>query len=251
MTGRGFLVVRRELEFLGRTTYRSKDGESTLYFGVNCECITSIFESWSESVKIRGTGIMLQLKDLRKEAVKKFDEEPLTGAVEQRYRRVLDQLAWTALSRADLSFSISFLFHFQAKSNPAVEHCRRTFLKWLTMHLHFVQRMPATQSSYVEEPKEVISFCDASWIWIPFLESLSSTRSVASKSFRGRTKFQLYHLLRLKSFPLLKQPKKWYLLEVVANSDSGNLDQGSNWIRNYFNLIQQESDLDTIQGEDK
>ena len=39
----------------------------------------------------------------------------------------------------------------------------RTFLKWLAMHLHFVQRMPATQCPYVGEPKEVISFCDASW----------------------------------------------------------------------------------------
>ena len=78
------------MEFLGRTIYyRSKDGESALYFGVSRQYMTSIFESWGESVKIGGTGVMPKLEDLHKEAVKKFGEEPLTGAAEQRYRRVL------------------------------------------------------------------------------------------------------------------------------------------------------------------
>ena len=163
VTGRIPCRKKGALEFLGRTIYRSKDGESALYFGVNRQYMTSIFESWGESVKIGGTGIMPKLEDLHKEAVKKFSEEPLTGAAEQRYRRVLGQLAWAALSRADLSFPISFLSRFQAKPNPAAEHCMRTFLKWLAMHLHFVQRMPATQCPYVGEPREVISFCDASW----------------------------------------------------------------------------------------
>ena len=35
---------------------------------------------------------MPKLEDVHKEAVKKFGEEPLTGAAEQRYRRVLGQL---------------------------------------------------------------------------------------------------------------------------------------------------------------
>ena len=163
VTGRIPSRKKGALEFLGRTIYRSKDGESALYFGVNRQYMTSIFESWGESVKTGGTGIMPKLEDLHKEAVKKFGEEPLTGAAEQRYRRVLGQLAWAALSRADLSFPISFLSRFQAKPNPAAEHCMRMFLKWLAMHLHFVQRMPATQCPYVGKPKEVISFCDASW----------------------------------------------------------------------------------------
>ena len=111
----------------------------------------------------QGLPTRLRLEDVHKEAVKKFGEEPLTGAAEQRYRRVLGQLAWAALSRADLSFPISFLSRFQAKPNPAAEHCMRTFLKWLALHLHFVQRMPASQCPYAGEPKEVVSFCDASW----------------------------------------------------------------------------------------
>ena len=162
VTGRILRQKKGALEFLGRTIYRSKDGESALYFGVNREYMTGIFESWGESVKTGGTSLMPKLEDVHKEAVKKFGEEPLTGAAEQRYRRVLGQLAWAALSRADLSFPISFLSRFQAKPNPAAEHCMRTFLKWLALHLHFVQRMPASQCPYAGEPKEVVSFCDAS-----------------------------------------------------------------------------------------
>ena len=163
VTGRILRQKKGALEFLGRTIYRSKDGESALYFGVNRQYMTGIFESWGESVKTGGTSLMPKLEDVHKEAVKKFGEEPLTGAAEQRYRRVLGQLAWAALSRADLSFPISFLSRFQAKPNPAAEHCMRTFLKWLALHLHFVQRMPASQCPYAGEPKEVVSFCDASW----------------------------------------------------------------------------------------
>ena len=106
---------------------------------------------------------MPKLEDVHKEFVKKFGEEPLTEKGIQRYRRVLGQLAWTALSRADLSFSISFLSRFQAKSNPAAEHCMRVFMKWLLGNLHFIQRMPAPQCPHTGESKEIVSFCDASW----------------------------------------------------------------------------------------
>ena len=67
------------------------------------------------------------------------------------------------LSPADLSFPICFLSRFQAKPNPAAEQCMRVFLKWLSGNLHFVQRMPAAQCPYAGEPKEIVSFCDASW----------------------------------------------------------------------------------------
>lgn len=70
---------KEALKFIGRTIYRSKDGESALYFGVNRHDMTSIFESRSESIKAGGT---------------------LTGAAEQHYRRVPGHLAWAALSKA-------------------------------------------------------------------------------------------------------------------------------------------------------
>ena len=343
VTGRIPCRKKGALEFLGRTIYRSKDGESALYFGVNRQYMTSIFESWGESVKIGGTGIMPKLEDLHKEAVKKFGEEPLTGAAEQRYRRVLGQLAWAALSRADLSFPISFLSRFQAKPNPAAEHCMRTFLKWLSMHLHFAQRMPATQCPYVGEPKEVISFCDASWgldsvsgaiiIYkgccikffsrkqeVPALSSaeaeiisiVETAKEMVSIGMLLQTVIQgipldplgmpqqtigemglrmfndakaaismgkmdgllrrVRHLeLRVKYCQHLHKTRKlsithwkgeenpsdgltkslrplslWTNLVEAVGLVPGPTDQGSNWIRNYLNLIQQESDLDTF-----
>ena len=163
ITGRINCQKKGALQFLGRSIYRAQDGESSLYFGVSREYMVGIFESWGENIKTGHVGLMPKLEDVHKEFVKKFGEEPLTEKGIQRYRRVLGQLAWAALSRADLSFPISFLSRFQAKPNPAAEHCMRVFMKWLSGNLHFVQRMPAPQCPHTGESKEVVSFCDTSW----------------------------------------------------------------------------------------
>ena len=163
ITGRINCQKKGALQFLGRSIYRAQDGESSLYFGVSREYMVGIFESWGENIKTGHVGLMPKLEDVHKEFVKKFGEEPLTEKGIQRYRRVLGQLAWAALSRADLSFPISFLSRFQAKPNPAAEHCMRVFMKWLSGNLHFVQRMPAPQCPHTGESKEIVSFCDASW----------------------------------------------------------------------------------------
>ena len=163
ITGRINCQKKGALQFLGRSIYRAQDGESSLYFGVSREYMVGIFESWGENIKTGHVGLMPKLEDVHKEFVKKFGEEPLTEKGIQRYRRVLGQLAWAALSRADLSFPISFLSRFQAKPNPAAEHCMRVFMKWLSRNLHFVQRMPAPQCPHTGESKEIVSFCDASW----------------------------------------------------------------------------------------
>ena len=319
VTGRILRQKKGALEFLGRAIYRSKDGESALYFGVNREYMTGIFESWGESVKTGGTSLMPKLEDVHKEAVKKFGEEPLTGAAEQRYRRVLGQLAWAALSRADLSFPISFLSRFQAKPNPAAEHCMRTFLKWLALHLHFVERMPASQCPYAGEPKEVVSFCDASWgldsvsgaiiIYkgccikffsrkqeVPALSSaeaeiisiVETAKEMVSIGMLLQTVMfndakaaismgkmdgllrRVRHLeLRVKYCQHLHKTRKlsithwkgeenpadgltksskplslWTNLVEAVGLVPGPKEQGSNWIRNYLNQIQQENNVD-------
>ena len=163
ITGRINCQKKGALQFLGRSIYRAQDGESSLYFGVSREYMVGIFESWGENIKTGHVGLMPKLEDVHKGFVKKFGEEPLTEKGIQRYRRVLGQLAWAALSRADLSFPISFLSRFQAKPNPAAEQCMRVFMKWLSGNLHFVQRMPAPQCPHAGESKEIVSFCDASW----------------------------------------------------------------------------------------
>ena len=104
------------LEFLRRTIYRSKDGELALYFGVNRQYMTLIFERWGKSVEIGGAGIMPKFEDLHKEAVKKFGEEPLTAAAEQRYRRVLGQLAGQHFQEQIYLFQFRFCFVF--RQNP-------------------------------------------------------------------------------------------------------------------------------------
>ena len=120
--------------------------------------MTGIFESCRENAKAGTSVLMPRLEDVHKESVKKYGEEPLTEKGEQRYRRVLGQLAWAALSRADVSFPRSFVSRFQAKPNPAAEHFMRVFLKWLASNLRYVQRMPATQCLHVGEPKELSHF---------------------------------------------------------------------------------------------
>ena len=113
ITGRIGRQTKGALEFLGRSIYRAKDGESALYFG---QYMVGIFESWGENVKAGVTGLMPKLEDVHKEYVKNFGEDPLSEKGEQRYRRVLGQLAWAALSRADLSLPISFWQGF--RQNP-------------------------------------------------------------------------------------------------------------------------------------
>ena len=178
--------------------------------------MVGIFESWGENVKAGVTGLMPKLEDVHKEYVKKLGEEPLTEKGEQRYRQVLGQLAWAALSRADLSFPISFLSRFQAKPNPAAEQCMRVFLKWISGNLHFVQRMPAAQCPHAGEPKEIVSFCDASW----GLDSVSGAvliyRGCCVKFFSRKQEFQPYPQLKRRLFPLLKQLKRWFRLECCC-----------------------------------
>ena len=70
ITGRIGCRKKGALEFLGRSIYRSQDGESSLYFGVSREYMVGIFESWGENIKAGHTGLMPKLEDVHKEFVK-------------------------------------------------------------------------------------------------------------------------------------------------------------------------------------
>ena len=88
--------------------------------------------------------LMPKLEEVLKDSEKQFGDAELTTAAVQRYRRVLGQLAWAALSRADLSFGTSFLARFQTsppqwlRPQATMKNC----IRWLLARLRMVQRFP-------------------------------------------------------------------------------------------------------------
>ena len=161
LTGRIPALKRGVLQFLGRTIYRERDGESTLSLGVSEAYMAGIIDSWHEKLKPNETPP--KPEEIYKDREKQGEDTPLTAEGEARYRRVLGQLAWAALSRADLCFSVSYLARFQSKPSGAAEACLRALLRWLLTRLHRVQIMPSPEGSPSVGPRSVVGFCDASW----------------------------------------------------------------------------------------
>ena len=62
---------------------------------------------WHEKLKPNETPP--KLEEIYKDREKQGEDTPLTAEGEARCRRVLGQLAWAALSGADLCFSVSYL----------------------------------------------------------------------------------------------------------------------------------------------
>eukprot|EP00435_Cladocopium_sp_Y103_P007090 s2679_g2.t1 len=125
--------------------------------------MVGIMDSWHE--KLKPTEVPPKLEDLAKSKEKEGDVA-LTQEGEARYRRVPGQLAWAALSRADLCFYVSFLARFQSKPTGASEACLRAvlrLLRWLLTRLHRVQVMPSPEGAPPGEPCMLIGYCDASW----------------------------------------------------------------------------------------
>ena len=116
-------------------------GNLPLSLGVSEAYMTGIIDSWHEKLKPNETPP--KLEEIYKDREKQGEDTPLTAEGEARYRRVLGQLAWAALSRADLCFSVSYLARFQSKPSGAAEACLRALLRWLLTRLHRVQIMPS------------------------------------------------------------------------------------------------------------
>ena len=123
--------------------------------------MTGVIDSWHEKLKPNETPP--KLEEIYKDREKQGEDTPLTAEGEARYRRVLGQLAWAALSRADLCFSVSYLARFQSKPSGAAEACLRALLRRLLTRLHRVQITPSPEGSPSVGPRSVVGFCDASW----------------------------------------------------------------------------------------
>ena len=77
------------------------------------------------------------------EIVKEFTHDgSLSKQAQARFRKVLGMLAWVALSRSDLTFSVSYLARGQADPRQSLEACMRSLLRWLQVgeNLHNQQR---------------------------------------------------------------------------------------------------------------
>ena len=61
--------------------------------------------SWEEKLKESTGSAMPKLEELLKDAEKKFGTPELSATEAQRYRRVLGQLPWAALSKQKKCFS--------------------------------------------------------------------------------------------------------------------------------------------------
>ena len=123
--------------------------------------MVGIIDNWHEKLKPNETPP--KLEEIYKDCEKQGDDGPLTAEGEALYCRVLGQLAWAALSRADLCFSVSYLARFQSKPTGAAEACLRAMLRWLLTPLHRAQTMPSPEGSPSVGPRTVVGFCDASW----------------------------------------------------------------------------------------
>ena len=84
--------------------------------------MTGIITGWHERLKPVENAPKLE------EIYKQNDPSPLTSEGESRYRRVLGQLAWAALSRADLCFAVSYLARFQSKPNWSIRSVSARFV---------------------------------------------------------------------------------------------------------------------------
>ena len=187
-TGRIPALKRGVLQFLGRTIHRERDGESTLSLGVSEAYMTGIIDSWHEKLKPNETPP--KLEEISK-IVKNRAKTPLTAEGEARYRRVLGQLAWAALSGADLCFSVSYLARFQSKPSGAAEACLRALLRWLLTRPHRVQTMPSPEGSPSLGPRSVVGFCDASWNVASVSGGVLMFQVAASRCFLGNRNAQL------------------------------------------------------------
>ena len=133
-------------------------GEPSIGKGMGVFTMVGIIDNWHEKLKPNETP--LKLEEINKEREKQGDDQPLTAEGEARYRRVLGQLAWAALSRADLYFFVSYLARFQSKPTGAAEACLRAMLRWLLTRLprvHFSGRIAKRRTA------NRCCFCDASW----------------------------------------------------------------------------------------
>ena len=153
------------LQFLGRQILREREGDGPLLFGVGRDYMSSLLNAWNETgekLKPWTSKVMPNFE----EVVKTFQHDaPLTKQAQLRFRKVLGMLAWVALSRSDLTFSVSYLARGQADPRQSLEACMRSLLRWIQLgeNLHKMQSFPTPKPLRTSGPTELVAYVDASW----------------------------------------------------------------------------------------
>ena len=128
ITGRIGCKKKGALQFLGRSIYRSQDGESSLYFGVSREYMVGIFESWGENIKAGHAGLMPKLEDVHKEFVKKFGEEI---SLRRGFRGiVVFWVSWHGPLSPEQIFLFPSLFFWGFRPNPTLQQSSVCVSSW-------------------------------------------------------------------------------------------------------------------------
>ena len=136
-----------------------------MLFGVGRDYMSSLLNAWNETgekLKPWTSKVMPNFE----EVVKTFQHDaPLTKQAQLRFRKVLGMLTWVALSRSDLTFSVSYLARGQADPRQSLEACMRSLLRWIQLgeNLHKMQSFPTPKPLRTSGPTELVAYVDASW----------------------------------------------------------------------------------------
>ena len=162
-TGELFEKQPGEVSFLGRRIFRRRKGDNRVYFGLDSKYLESCCEEYNIS---KSSAKLPPLERRYAELLKKVgNEELISVAAHEKYRRCLGRIAWAALSRPDLQYVVGFLGRHQAAPNCAAEQCMRDVLRWVSGLPRKVQVFPSTREILEEDfdRESVTCFTDASW----------------------------------------------------------------------------------------
>ena len=143
------------LQFLGRQIVREREGDGPLLFDVGRDYMTAVLSAWNETGEALKPWVSKVMPNFE-EIVKGFTHDgSLSKQAQASFRKVLGMLAWVALSRSDLTFSVSYLARGQADPRQSLEACMRSLLRWLQVggNLHKVQAFPTPNPIRVSNPR--------------------------------------------------------------------------------------------------
>ena len=117
--------------------------------------MNAVLSAWNETGEALKPWVSKVIPNFE-EIVKRFTHDGfLSKQAQARFRKALGMLAWVALSRSDLTFSVSYLARGQADPRQSLEACMRSLLRWLQVgeNVHKVQAFPTPNPLRMSGPE--------------------------------------------------------------------------------------------------